>query len=104
MDEIGVNFFLMELSTMDCDSFNSTLKEIFARTKKGRKDIDEMVSEIVYNKDRDEFDDFMDASNTSAVQINDDDCFTPEELITDCEIEEPTLYESGKKKNRRGGV
>lgn len=98
MDEIGVNFFLMELSTMDCDSFNSTLKEIFARTKKGRKDIDEMVSEIEYNKDRDEFDDFMDTSNTSAVQINDDDCFTPEELITDCETEEPTLYESGKKK------
>ena len=81
--DIGVNFFLMELSKMDCDTFNSTLKEIFARTKKGKNIISEIIEEISYNKDKDDFDDYIQSKNDSSIQINDDEFFTPEELITD---------------------
>lgn len=81
--EIGINFFLMELSQMDTEEFNSTLKEIFARTKKGKRNIDEIVQRITYNKDKDEFDDYIKTKNDSTIQINDDEYFTPEELITD---------------------
>ena len=81
--EIGINFFLMELSQMDTEEFNSTLKEIFARTKKGKRNINEIVQRITYNKDKDEFDDYIKTKNDSTIQINDDEYFTPEELITD---------------------
>lgn len=81
--EIGINFFLMELSQMDTEEFNSTLKEIFARTKKGKRNIVEIVQRITYNKDKDEFDDYIKTKNDSTIQINDDEYFTPEELITD---------------------
>ena len=81
--EIGVNFFLMHIAQMDCDEFNTTLREIFARTKKGKAIISEIAEEISYNKDKDDFDDYIKAKNDSTVQINDDEYFTPEELITD---------------------
>ena len=81
--EIGVNFFLMHIAQMDCDEFNTTLREIFARTKKGKAIISEIAEEISYNKDKDDFDDYIKSKNDSTVQINDDEYFTPEELITD---------------------
>ena len=83
MLEVGINFFLMELAQMDTDDFNTTLKEIFAQTRRGKDYIDEIVQTIIYNKDKDEFDDFVKTKNDSTVQINDDEYFTPEELITD---------------------
>ena len=97
MDEIGANFFLMELAEMDTDEFNSTLKEIFARTRKGKRRIDEIVNAITYGKDSDDFDDFMAMKNSTAVQINDDDYFTSEELIADCDLHDTSLFESKKK-------
>ena len=83
MLEVGINFFLMELAQMDTDDFNTALKEVFARTRRGKDYIDEIVQTIIYNKDKDEFDDFVKTKNDSTVQINDDEYFTPEELITD---------------------
>jgi hypothetical protein len=81
--EIGINFFLMELSEMDCEDFNNTLKEIFARTKKGKDIISEILEKISYNKDKDDFDDYIKTKNDSTIQINDDEYFTPQELIVD---------------------
>ena len=37
----------------------------------------------MYNKEKDDFDDFIKTRNDSTVQINDDEYFSPEELITD---------------------
>ena len=81
--EIGVNFFMMELSQMDCETFNKTLQEIFARTKKGKRMITDIAEKILYNKEKDDFDDYIKTKNDSTVQINDDEFFTSEELITD---------------------
>lgn len=84
--EIGVNFFLMEIAEMDCEEFNKALKEIFAKTKKGKRIITDIAEKISYNKDMDDFNDYIQSKNDSSVQINDDEFFEPEELITD-EIE-----------------
>ena len=56
MLEIGINFFLMELAEMNCETFNKSLQEIFAKTKRGKQIISEMVENIIYNKEQDEFD------------------------------------------------
>jgi hypothetical protein len=73
----------MELSEMGCDTFNKTLQEIFARTRKGKELLEDIFEHIMYNKEKDDFDDFIKTRNDSTVQINDDECFSPEELITD---------------------
>lgn len=83
MEEVGVNYFLMELSEMGCDTFNKTLQEIFARTRKGKELLEDIFEHIMYNKEKDDFDDFIKTRNDSTVQINDDEYFSPEELITD---------------------
>ena len=83
MLEIGINFFLMTLSEMDCNLFNKSLREIFARTRKGKDILSDIAEEILYNKDKDEFDDFIQTKNDELVQINDDECFSAEELLTD---------------------
>ncbi len=81
--EVGVNFFLMELSEMDCEEFNETLQEIFARTKKGKQLIVDIVDKIRYNKEKDDFDDYIQTMNDKQIQITDDEFISPEELITD---------------------
>lgn len=79
--EVGLNFFLMYLSEMDCKQFNKSLQEIFARTKRGREIISDICEEILYNKEKDDFDNYIQTRNAEIIQINDDDCFTPEELL-----------------------
>ena len=83
MLEVGMNFFLMELSQLDCDDFNKTLQEIFARTRKGKEILGDILEKITYNKEMDDFDNYVQTKNDSEVQLNDDDYFTSEELITD---------------------
>lgn len=79
--EVGLNFFLMKLSEMDCKTFNKSLQEIFAKTKKGKEILSDISEEILYEKDKDEFDDYVQTKNDSTVQLNDDDCFTADELL-----------------------
>ena len=81
--EVGVNFFLMELSEMDCGEFNKTLQEIFARTKRGKRLIVDIVDKISYNKEKDEFDDYIQTKNDDQIQITDNEFISSEELITD---------------------
>lgn len=84
MVEIGINFFLMELSEMKCTDFNHSLQEIFARTKKGKEILKNIAEKIIYSKEEDDFDDYIGIKNNELIQMNDgDEYFTPEELITD---------------------
>lgn len=87
MMEFGINFFLMELAEMDCKTFNASLQEIFAKTKKGKQIISEMVENIIYDKEKDEFDDYIQNKNDELVQINDGEYFTPEELMVNDSFE-----------------
>ena len=100
--EIGINFFLMEIAEMDCEDFNKSLKEIFARTRRGKKIITDIMEKICYNKDMDDFNDYIQSKNDSTVQINDDDFFEPEELITD--DVEYGLYEEVTRKQLRNAA
>lgn len=81
--ETGINFFLMELSKLKTETFNETLQEIFAGTKKGKEMLSDIIDEINYKKDKDEFDDYIQTKNNSTIQINDDDCFEADELLVD---------------------
>jgi len=88
MTEVGINFFLMQLSEMDYETLNNSLQEIFAKTKKGKEILSDIADEILYEKDKDEFDDYIRTKNDSTVQLNDDDCFDAEELLWDNDDEE----------------
>lgn len=79
--EVGINFFLMELSEMEAEDFNNTLQEIFAKTKKGKEIVSEICNKILHEKEQDEFDDYIQNKNDKLVQINDNEYFTPEELL-----------------------
>lgn len=84
--EIGLNFIFMQISTLSPDKFNSVLQEIFAKTKRGKIFTKNIIEKIIYEKEHDEFDDYINQkSSDDEIQIN-DEYYTPEELITDCEI------------------
>ena len=79
--EVGINFFLMSLAEMDCETFNKSLQEIFAKTKKGKEILSSICDKIMYSKEKDEFDDYIQTKNDETIVINDDEYFTPEELM-----------------------
>ena len=81
IDDVGVNYFLMELSMLDTDKFNHLLQEIFANTKNAKLLISDIFEQIQHNKESDEFNDFITMQQQN--QINDSEFFTSEELLTD---------------------
>lgn len=83
MLDIGINFFLMELSKMNCEKFNKSLQEIFGRTKKGKEILTDIAENILYEKNKDEFNDFIQTKNDSTIQLTDDEYFTVDDLLTD---------------------
>ena len=46
MLEVGLNFFLMELAEMACETFNASMQEVFARTKKGKRVLSETLNHL----------------------------------------------------------
>lgn len=81
--DLGLNYLLMEFSKLNTQKFNSFLQNLFARTTKGKGFLEDICHDIQYKKESDDFDDFMKTKNDSTIQLNDDDCFTAEELLTD---------------------
>lgn len=78
------NFFLFEISQMDCDEFNSFLKNVFKHTLKGKKALESISNKIKKQKELDDFNDFMSQKLQNSHIINDEEeFFTSEELITD---------------------
>lgn len=82
--EIGLNFFFMELSCLSAYDFNNTLKEIFGGTKKGEILLKDIIDDIITNKDKDEFDDYIRMKRNAKFRLSDSEYFNPDELITDC--------------------
>ena len=78
------SFLFMELASLETDKFNTTMQEILAGTKMGRHLIKEIVRNIHYNIDIDDFDDYI--SNQQLPQdeipMNDEE-FTSDDLIND---------------------
>lgn len=83
-EDVEPNFVLMELAMNDAETFNKNLKEIFARTKKGKMIMDQLLQGIIHKKEQDNFDDYIQSKNDE-IMIT-DDCFTSEELISDSYI------------------
>ena len=73
---------MMSFATMDCEDFNIKMKEILAKTKRGKKIMNEILEEIIYNKEQDDFDDFITNMNNKP-QLTDDDYYEADELLTD---------------------
>lgn len=99
LDTVEPNFFLMTLSELPTDKFNQCLREIFAKTRKGQMILKNIIDKIKSEKDKDEFNDFIQQGN-DGFQIE-DGYFTGEELIADCD-----LHEARKKviKNDKGEI
>lgn len=81
MDVVEPNFLLMTLAEMPSDEFNNCMKEIFGKTKRGKGILDNIIKEIISEKDRDEFNDFI-KQKQDGFRI-DDGYYTSEELIAD---------------------
>lgn len=81
---VNPSFLFMELASLETDNFNTTMQEILADTKMGRQLIKEIVRNIHYNIDMDDFDDYI--SNQQLPQdeipMNDEE-FTSDDLIND---------------------
>lgn len=82
-DGVEPNFLLMTLAEMDADEFNETLMEVFAKTRKGKQMLKDVVDGITRAKDEDEFNDFINGGNEQP--LLGDGYYTSEELIVDCE-------------------
>lgn len=76
-------FFLMTLSCLPVNEFNSTLGEILANTKKGCEMLRGMMKEINHNLETDDFNDYMISQQNNMSQLSDSDYFEPDELIID---------------------
>lgn len=81
--DLGLNFIFMEIAQLKPKYFNAIMQEVLAGTKYGKKILVSISSKIRYNKERDEFDDYMSQKgNEGEYQINDEE-FTSDELIND---------------------
>ena len=78
------SFLFMELASLETDKFNTTMQEILAGTKMGRHLIKEIVRNINYNIDMDDFDDYISNQQLPQEEIpmNDEE-FTSDDLIND---------------------
>ena len=98
LDVVEPNFFLMTLAELPSEKFNECLREIFGKTKRGERILNNIVSKIESEKDKDDFNDFMQQRN-DGFQIE-DGYYTSEELISDS-IGESLNLEEKKNKTRK---
>lgn len=83
---VGLNFVFMEIAKLRPSTFNSAMQEILAHTKAGASIIGKISEDILYQKEKDEFDDYMTQKCVdNKFPLNDDDSeeFTSDELIND---------------------
>ena len=84
MTDVGPNFFIMELSQLPPENFNIVLQNMFKKTTKGRDLAKQLTDKILYNKEKDNFDNFVQVKNDKYA-INDNTEYTPEELLKEVE-------------------
>ena len=61
IDEIGANFFLMELASLPVGDYKGLMKDVLARTKVGKRLLKDLCETIIENKERGDFEDVLDA-------------------------------------------
>lgn len=80
--KIEPNFLLMELAKLPVDEFNNTMQEIFAKTNKGKSLLDDILSDISYKQEQDNFNDYLQTQNNK-YPIDDQLFFTSDELLSE---------------------
>jgi len=78
-----------ELVTIPTDKFDKVMREIFAKTKKGKSIIESIVDEVSTSQKFNEID------NTLQSQSENDEFFTPEELIAGDKVHETDTSSAG---------
>ena len=86
ISNVGANYLLMEIATLNTEDFNHILKEVFKKTKKGKSILSNIASSIINRKEENEFSNYMSDKNLNTEVIGDEEYYNPEELITDSEI------------------
>lgn len=81
VQDIGLNFLFMELACMDSGDFNSFMRNVLAGTKKGLKELKKLTDWILYNKEKDDFDDFVEYNN-NRYSLKDSE-FKPGEILAE---------------------
>lgn len=91
--EVGANFMIMEISKLKPEVFNTYLQNAFKKTSKGLEMTNELADTIEYNKEVDDFNNFVQVNNekypindnseysSDELKILSEDCFTPNELL-----------------------
>ena len=78
--EVGANFIIREISKLEPNIFNEYLQNAFQGTKKGIRMTKDIIETIQYNKELDDFDNFVQVNN-GKYPIN--DCYTSQELLSE---------------------
>lgn len=78
--DIGLPFIFTEMVSLPVSEFHNFMKEIFAKTKKGKLFIKNMIDFILHEKNKDDFNDYLDNKNSDISIIEDEEYFLPEEL------------------------
>lgn len=83
LEDVGANFILMELSKLSPDTFNMYLQNAFKKTVKGIEMTYQMSKNILYNKEKDQFDNFIKVQNDKYAINDNTEYYTPEELLNE---------------------
>ncbi len=86
VDEVPLNYFLMELSMMPSETFNNVMQEVLAGTKNGKEMVNIICDNIKDKLDEEDFNDYI--SKTNGLYPIEDGYFTEEDFPS----EEPYGY------------
>ena len=78
--KLGINFIIMELSKLEPKVFNNLLQNVYKKTTQGTIMLYGFLNIIDYNKNKDDFDNFIQSQNEK-YPINDNEEYTSEELL-----------------------
>lgn len=81
ISEIGINFFFMYISMLNVDDFNKKMQEILLCTNKGKTILKKICDNIILQKNRDNFNQYISNKSIEYNQINDNEYYSPDELI-----------------------
>lgn len=79
IEEIGLPFIFTEIVSLPVDEFNNLMQEVFAKTKEGKKRIKQLIEFIFNEKEKDNFDEYLNNQNSS-IGIIDNEYFTEEDF------------------------
>lgn len=80
INDFEPNFIIMELSKLEPKVFNNLLQNVYKKTTKGTIMMNGFLNIIDYNKNKDDFDNFIQSQNEK-YPINDNEEYTSEELL-----------------------